>query len=108
MMRAIDRRRYHTKTLDNLAQLHIVDPMRTGYYADLADKWNIENLLNEWINIGDLFFIDLRVAATSALYYDQYLCVADAIRVGTHAMRPDAERKMGDIYAACGVLILRD
>lgn len=108
MMRAIDRPRYHSITLDNLAQLRTVDPMRSGYYADLADKWRIEELLQQWIEAGDLGTIDVSAAAVSALHYDQYLCVADAVRIGGRPLRPDGERKLGDIYETCGVQIIRE
>lgn len=110
IMRALDRPRYHETTLDNLAKLHAVDPNRTGYYADLADKWRIEHKLQQWIDAGpttDGGVIDLTGATLGTLHYDQYLCIANAIRLDASALRAAGERKLREVYAACGVKMLR-
>lgn len=108
MMRAIDRPGHHATTLENLAKLRSVDPMRTGYYADLADKWRIEEILQQWIEGGATGDVDLGGSGVASLHYDQYLCVADVLRLdGGCQLRADGDRKLGDIYAACGVDVKR-
>lgn len=109
MMRAIDRARYHSNTLDRLNSLSTIDPARCGYYKDLANKWSIEEALQKWIDGGSFQEpIDLSASNIATLNYDQYLCLADCISLGNYALRPETERKLETIYAECGVLIVKD
>lgn len=109
MMRAIDRPRYHTITLERLASLRQLDPMRSGYYTDLADKWIVEEALQKWIANGSFQeTIDLSGSNLLTLNYDQYLCVADHITLGGSKLRPATERKLTDIYGECGVRVKRE
>lgn len=109
MMRAIDRSKYHTITLENLAKLRTIDPMRIGYYTDLGDKWLIEEKLQQWIELDATETLDLSDADLVGLHYDQYLCVADAILLGADAcLRKGAERKLKAVYESCGVEIRRE
>lgn len=108
-MRAIDRPRYHATTLERLSALRTLDPMRSGYYTDLADKWSVEETLQKWIEAGSFQeTIDLTKANLVTLNYDQYLCVADRIALGSSKLRPNAERKLVEIYAECGVTVDRE
>lgn len=109
MMRAIDRPRYHSTTLDRLTSLVTLDPARSGYYRDLANKWSIEEALQKWISAGSYRdTLDLSVSNIVTLNYDQYLCVADCISLGNCVVRPETQKKLEDIYAVCGVLIIKD
>lgn len=109
MMRAIDRPRYHSTTLDRLTSLATLDPARAGYYKDLANKWSIEEALQKWINVGSFKeTLDLSESNIVTLNYDQYLCVAECISLGNCVLRPETEKKLEDIYAVCGVLILKE
>lgn len=79
-MRAIDRKQYHFVTLDHLQKLILADPLRTGYYVDMNNKWNIEYKLTDWIlkeNIEDP--IDFSDNDLVSLFYEQYLCATDQI-----------------------------
>lgn len=79
-MRAIDRKQYHDVTLDHLQKLIAADPLRTGYYVDMHNKWNIEYKLTEWIlkeNIAEpIDFSDIDLVS---IFYEQYLCATDEI-----------------------------
>ncbi|KAG4070033.1 hypothetical protein HA402_013693 [Bradysia odoriphaga] len=80
LMRAIDRKQYHSVTLDHLQKLIAADPLRTGYYLDMSNKWNIEFKLTEWIQAEHIEdFIDLSDIDLVSLFYEQYLCAADQI-----------------------------
>lgn len=72
----------HSKTLDNLKKLQVVDPMRCGYYQDLASKWIIQHKLKEWIRlekIKDYNAIDLSNASLTSIHYENYLAFFDQI-----------------------------
>lgn len=109
MMRAIDRPRYHSTTLDRLTSLSTLDPSRAGYYTDLGNKWSIEEALQKWIDVGSFKdTLDLSASNIVTLNYDQYLCVADCISLGNSALRLETQKKLEDIYAVCGVLIIKE
>lgn len=79
-MRAIDRKQYHSVTLDHLKKLILADPLRTGYYVDMNNKWNIEYKLTEWIlNENTEDPIDFSDIDLVSLFYEQYLCATDRI-----------------------------
>lgn len=79
-MRAIDRKRYHSVTLDHLKQLIKADPLRTGYYVDMSNKWSIEFKLADWISTNQIEEpIDLADIDLVSIFYEQYLCVTDQI-----------------------------
>ena len=83
-MRAIDRTRYHLTSLKHLDLLKLADPLRLGYYTDLANKWSIEFVLEQWI-LGNSFGIPIELSQLNlvSLFYEQYLCVADELSLGT-------------------------
>lgn len=93
-MRAIDRKANHTETLQYLEILKEHDSMRIGYYIDLANKWNIEDRLADWIaslegnkrNALDLTNLDL-----VGVHYRQYFCVAESIDFRQNKF-PDGKR----------------
>lgn len=113
MMRAIDRTKFHGAALDNLAELRVRDPFRTGYYRDLGDKWLIEDKLEKWIEADAFGELDLSaLASLRGLQYDQYLCVADVIRLpcagDEKQLSATVVRHLRDVYEACGVDIRKE
>lgn len=81
LMRSIDRFHYHEKTLEFLKKLQKVDPLRHGYYADLASKWILEVKLKDWIDGGDFEKIDLSSLDLTTVYYNQYLAIAKEVNL---------------------------
>lgn len=82
LMHAIDRKKYHSESLEFLEKLKEYDSNRTGYYTDLANKWSIEHPLADWIAVLERnrdMPIDLSNLSLVNLHYKQYLCVADRI-----------------------------
>lgn len=82
LMRAIDRKQYHTETLEFLETLKKCDEVRVGYYTDLANKWSIEHQLADWIVLleeNKQMPLDLSNLDLVGVQYQQYFCVADAI-----------------------------
>lgn len=79
-MRAIDRRQYHSKSLNHLELLKKADPLRNGYYTDLSNKWSIEEKLEEWISLNS-YYVPLNLSNLNlvALHYLEYICVADEL-----------------------------
>lgn len=82
LMRAIDRKQFHTESLELLETLKKCDSMHIGYYVDLGNKWSIEDRLADWIasleenkrnplNLSNLELVGVQ--------YQQYLCVAEQI-----------------------------
>lgn len=109
-MRAIDRKQYHLVTLDHLKKLIVADPLRTGYYVDMNNKWNIEYKLTEWIlrdNIEDP--IDFSDVDLVSLFYEQYLCATDQIILNNEL--PQREQNLVKIKALdmcnCNVNIMK-
>lgn len=81
LMRSINRFQYHEKTLEFLRKLQKVDPLRIGYYADLASKWILEVKLKDWIDNEEFDEIDLSSLDLTTIYYSQYLCIAKDINL---------------------------
>lgn len=84
LMRATDRKKYHSESLEFLTKLKMCDTNRIGYYSDLANKWSIEDRLADWINALEKNLdtpIDLSNLNLINLHYKQYLCVADEINL---------------------------
>lgn len=93
-MRAINRKEYHNTTLKHLALLQKADPLRSGYYTDLGNKWIIEQVLEEWIIRSELKFpVDLPRQLVT-LSYEQYLCVVDLINLNGCCLRSDNATKL--------------
>lgn len=88
LMRATDRKKYHSESLEFLEKLKKYDSSRTGYYEDMANKWSIEHCLADWIielETNRDRPIDLSNLNLVNLHYKQYLCVADRIDLsGNH------------------------
>lgn len=83
-MRATDRRKYHSESLEFLNKLKICDANRTGYYTDLANKWSIEDRLADWIvalQSDRDTPIDLSNLNLINLHYKQCLCVSNDINL---------------------------
>lgn len=94
-MRAINRKEYHNTTLEHLALLRKADPLRSGYYTDLGNKWIIEQVLEEWITQSEHNVpIDLSQSQLVTLSYEQYLCVADVINLSGCDLRSDNASKL--------------
>ncbi|XP_055376422.1 geranylgeranyl transferase type-2 subunit alpha [Condylostylus longicornis] len=88
LMRAIDRRAYFEKSIENLAKLEIVDRLRVGYYKDLATKWKVEKKIEEWIENGDISkMIDLSNLKLSSLPYDYVFSIADSINLSNNCLQ---------------------
>lgn len=88
LMRAIDPKEHHTQALEHLDSLKKCDTMRAGYYADLANKWSIEERLGEWataINTNESIRLDLAGLNLVSLQYHQYFCVADELNLSGNA-----------------------
>lgn len=95
LMRAIDRKEHHSKTVEFLKKLEEVDPMRKGYYQDLGSKWNLENKIDEWINLGSLnTVIDLSMLDLTSLYFEQYLSICNDINLSSNRLN---NRSMGKL-----------
>lgn len=95
LMRAVDRKEHHSKTVEFLKKLEVVDPMRKGYYQDLGSKWNLENKLDEWISFGSLnAVIDLSMLNLTSLYFEQYLSICNEINLSSNLLN---NRSMGKL-----------
>lgn len=95
LMRAINRKEHHSKTVEFLKKLEEVDPMRKGYYQDLGSKWNLENKLDEWINSDRIITkADLSKLNLTSLYFEQYLCVCNEIKLSSNLLN---NRSMGKL-----------
>lgn len=79
LMRSLDRFHYHEKTLEFLKKLQTVDPLRFGYYRDLASKWILEVKLKEFIEGGNFNKIDLSALDLTTVYYNQFLVIANEV-----------------------------
>lgn len=81
LMRAINCKDedYHRQTLDILQKLQKLDHLRSNYYQDLASKWNIEMQLRKWIMNGATGQLNLSSLSLTALYYEQYMCIAEDV-----------------------------
>lgn len=82
LMRAIDRKQYHSETLEFLEILKKCDALRIGYYVDLGNKWNIEDRLANWIvslEENKQQPLDLSNLDLVGVQYQPYFCVADEI-----------------------------
>lgn len=105
-MRATDRKKYHTESLDFLEKLKKHDSNRTGYYVDLANKWSIEHRLAEWISALDLNRdtpIDLSKLNLVNLHYKQYLCVADQIYLTENDFDAKRSDDISTLFTHCNV-----
>lgn len=79
LMRSLDRFQYHEKTLEFLNKLQTVDPLRLGYYKDLASKWILEVKLKDFLDAGNFDKIDLSALNLSTLYYGQFMVIASEV-----------------------------
>lgn len=106
LMRATDRKNYHSESLEFLDRLKKHDSNRTGYYTDMANKWSIEHRLADWISALETNRdapIDLSDLSLVNLHYKQYLCVADQINLSTNPF--DAKRidEISTFFNECNV-----
>lgn len=111
-MRAIDRKQYHAEALQHLDTLKTCDAMRVGYYTDLANKWSIEYVLDEWItsiHSGNMSTCNLSKLNLTNLHYEQYLCVADEIDLRGNPLLHDNHRAVRNLMTLhdCNVHVLR-
>jgi hypothetical protein len=80
LMRETDRHTNHAKIIEYLEKLQHLDPLRIGYYRDLASKWNIEHKLVEWINAGNFSqILKLNNLNLSIICLEQYLAIIEEI-----------------------------
>lgn len=106
LMRAIDRERYHTESLDFLSKLKTFDANRIGYYNDLANKWSIEDRLAGWIlalEENRNTPIDLTNLNLFNLHYRQYLCVADRINLTNNQFEANRVNEISTLLKNCCV-----
>ena len=100
-MRAIDRSKYHEKSIEYLGKLQTIDSMRKGYYEDLASKWNTEKCLEEWQNSTKIpQEISLKSLKLTSIYYDQYLSIADIIDLSGNCLSNRSIPKLGSFRFA--------
>lgn len=86
-MRAIDRSKFHEKSIEYLTKLQTIDSMRKGYYEDLASKWNTEKCLEEWQTSTKIpNEISLKNLNLTSIYYDQYFSIADVIDLSENCL----------------------
>lgn len=110
-MRAIDRKQYHSQTLEHLESLKKYDSMRTGYYTDLANKWSIENRLQDWIasvHSKEDIALDLSNLNLVNLHYEQYLCVANEINLCQNLFNSNVIVSITRSLNRCNALIVFD
>lgn len=80
LMRAVDRKVFHDKSVEYLKKLQAIDSNRKGYYEDLASKWSIEKKLEEFIESKSLpSFLDFSNLDLTAFYHEQYLSIFDEL-----------------------------
>lgn len=107
LMRAIDRKNYHTESLEFIEKLKEYDPHRRGYYQDLCNKWSIEDRLEDWIEVVSInrdAAIDLSDLKLINLHYQQYLCVASEIDLGDNQFRTRHIIEIRELFDCCNVL----
>lgn len=105
-MRAIDRKKYHSESLEFLKKLNSCDPNRIGYYHDLSNKWSIEDRLEDWIRVLSTNReapIDLSNLHLNNLHYKQYLCVADEINLAANYFEPKRFEEIFALLSYCNV-----
>lgn len=111
LMRATDRRKNHSKSLEFLDKLKQYDSNRTGYYTDLANKWNVEHHLANWItsvkNDRDTP-IDLSNLNLVNIHYKQYLCVADQINLTANQFNGERYNDISTFLSGCNVKFALD
>lgn len=110
-MRAIDRQEYHSQALTHLEALKVHDSMRIGYYSDMANKWNIESRLANWINdihSNNHAPLDLANLDLVSLYYEQYFCVADEVNLKNNELQVTKVHKQLDTLRRCNVQLITD
>lgn len=106
LMRAIDRKNYHTESLEFIEKLKEYDPHRRGYYQDLCNKWSIEDRLEDWIEVVSINReapIDLSHLNLIDLHYKQYLCVASEIDLGDNQFRTRRIAEISALLDSCNV-----
>lgn len=111
LMRAIDRKNNHSQSLEFLDKLKVCDSNRTGYYVDLADKWNIEHQLADWIGSLDANRdtpIDVSQLHLVNLHYKQYLCVADQIELSGNNFDSKRTNEISTFLNNCNVKFVLD
>uniref|UniRef100_A0A1L8DUF8 Geranylgeranyl transferase type-2 subunit alpha n=1 Tax=Nyssomyia neivai TaxID=330878 RepID=A0A1L8DUF8_9DIPT len=88
LMRAIDRKTYHTKAIEYLRKLQDVDSLRKGYYQDLASKWAIEQVIEKWIEVGDFEApLDASSLHITTIQYEQFMSIAKEINLSGNQLR---------------------
>lgn len=105
-MRATDRKKYHSESLEFLEKLKTYDSNRTGYYEDLANKWSIEHCLADWISTLESNRdtpIDLSNLNLVNLHYKQYLCVADRIDLSENLFASKRINEISTLLNECNV-----
>lgn len=109
LMRAINRNEYHTKSLEYLKKLEIIDSLRKGYYQDLATKWQIEQKLEEWMLHIDFkcLKLDLSDLQLTTLFYEQYMSIFDEIDLSKNLLFKRSAPKL-NAFQFCNKLVITD
>jgi geranylgeranyl transferase type-2 subunit alpha len=80
LLRETDRLANHSKIIEYLTKLQEIDPLRLGYYRDLASKWSIEHKLTEWIIASNFCRpLELGNLKLSIICLEQYMTVAEEV-----------------------------
>lgn len=111
LMRATDRQKNHSESLELLEKLKKYDSNRIGYYTDLANKWSIENCLANWISAVQINRdtpIDLSQMNLINLHYKQYLSVAAHINLTANKFDAQRINEISAWLKACNVTFTLD
>lgn len=104
LMRAVDRKGYHEKSLEFLKKLQNIDSNRKGYYEDLASKWNTEKKLEEFIENKKVpIELDLSNLDLTAFYYEQYLSIFDKLNFSKNKLTQRSMNKLKTFHFATNV-----
>lgn len=109
LMRAVDRKGFHEKSLEYLKKLQTIDSSRKGYYEDLASKWSIEKKLEEFVESKrPPEILDLSNLNLTAFYYEQYLSIFDQLNFLQNKLTQRSMRKLKTFHFAREINLEKD
>jgi geranylgeranyl transferase type-2 subunit alpha len=95
LLRETDRVANHSKIIEYLTKLQEIDPLRVGYYRDLASKWSIEHKLAEWISAGNYCDpLNLSGLKLSIICLEQYMTVAEEVDLSQNQIEEKCAGKL--------------
>lgn len=107
LMRAINRRENHLKTLEYLKKLEKLDMLRKVYYQDLASKWQIQNKLETYFDNKNFEpIINLSNLELSTIFYENYLSIFTKINLSENVLQNKNLGKM-KYFHCCNTLNLK-